>query len=104
MSDLEQAVHFYQNKLGLQLLSRDVVARFKIDGVLFELVPTIDNMKLSGHGNARLCLEVKNIHEAVAELRDRGVPSSEIEEVQNGRFAVTKDPDGNQIVLWQYLF
>jgi hypothetical protein len=34
--------------LGLQLVSRDVVARFRVDGVLFELVPTTERRVLSG--------------------------------------------------------
>ena len=39
VSDMERAVSFYRDILGLQLASRDQVARFEIDGVLFELVP-----------------------------------------------------------------
>ena len=34
VSDLDRAIRFYTNILGLDLISRDVVARFEIDDVL----------------------------------------------------------------------
>jgi len=40
VTDIDRAVSFYTDMLGLKLISRDVVARFDIDGVLFEVVPT----------------------------------------------------------------
>ena len=36
VSDMEAAIRFYRDVLGLALTSRDVVARFDIEGVLFE--------------------------------------------------------------------
>jgi catechol 2,3-dioxygenase-like lactoylglutathione lyase family enzyme len=54
--DIESAISFYSDVLGFRLASRDIVARFNIDGVLFELVPAREKGKLKGEGNARLCL------------------------------------------------
>jgi catechol 2,3-dioxygenase-like lactoylglutathione lyase family enzyme len=102
VSDLDRAIRFYTEILGLRLTSRDVVARFDIDGVLFELVPTGDTSLLSGKGNARLTLTVDDIHWTAAGLASRGVMTSDVREVQNGRLASFADPDGNEIVLWQY--
>ncbi len=102
VSDLDRAITFYTNILGFRLASRDAVARFFVDGVLFELVPTTDPDVLSGQGNARLTLAVKRIEASVEELRARGVAVSEIRAVSNGRLASLKDPDGNELVLWQY--
>ena len=39
VSDMESAIAFYRDTLGLQMVSRDYVARFDLDGVLIELVP-----------------------------------------------------------------
>ena len=103
VGDLYRAVAFYVDVLGLQLSSRDAVARFDIDGVLFELVPSTDPAVLCGHGNARLTLEVDDIESAVEDLRAKGVPVSEVEAVSNGRLASFEDPDGNELVLWQYV-
>jgi catechol 2,3-dioxygenase-like lactoylglutathione lyase family enzyme len=100
--DLERSIAFYREKLGLPLVSRDFVARFDIDGVLFELVPAPRNEAVSGTGNARLCFQVKEIREAVAQLKDKGVETSDIKSEPGGLLAFFKDPDGNELCLWQY--
>lgn len=102
VSDLDRAVAFYSTTLGLALTSRDVVARFDVDGLLFELVPTEDLARRSGAGNARLTFAVSDIRAAVADLRSKGVWVCEIQEVANGWLAAFEDPDGNELVLWQY--
>jgi len=103
VTDLNRSVTFYSDVLGLKLVSQDVVARFDIDGVLFELVPTADKIKLQGEGNARLCLKVDNIHQSLEELQKRGIQSSQVQGVENGILASFKNLDGNEIYLWQYL-
>lgn len=47
VSELDRAIAFYTAVLGFELASRDAVARFRIDGVLFELVPS------RGHASSR---------------------------------------------------
>jgi predicted enzyme related to lactoylglutathione lyase len=100
--DLERSVLFYSNVLGFDLQSRDVVARFLVDGVLLELVPADQDESISGLGNARLCLGVSDIEEARETLRTRGVDVGEVKHVNNGSLAVFSDPDGNELALWQY--
>jgi catechol 2,3-dioxygenase-like lactoylglutathione lyase family enzyme len=104
VSDMERAVSFYSDVLGLRLTSRDVVARFDFDGVLFELVPSRDERKLKGGGNARLCLKVDDISQAVEYLKTKGIHAGQIQKVENGKLASFEDPDGNEIYLWQYDF
>jgi predicted enzyme related to lactoylglutathione lyase len=101
-TDLERSMAFYRNILELPLVSRDFVARFDIDGVLFELVPAVTEKQVSGSGNARLCLQVQDIDEAVAQLRRRGVETSNAKAVTGGLLAFFEDPDGNELCLWQY--
>jgi predicted enzyme related to lactoylglutathione lyase len=102
VSDLERAIAFYGSALGFQLSSRDAVARFLVDGVLVELVPTSDPQLLSGRGNARLAVAVEDLDAAIQGLRTKGLVVSEARQVSNGRLASLKDPDGNEVVLWQY--
>lgn len=102
VSELERAVSFYSNVLGLRLVSMDDIARFDVDGVLFELVPTDQEEKMNGKGNARLCLKVENISDKVRELEEKGLRVVEPEEVSNGWIASFYDSDGNEICLWQY--
>ncbi|HEY0594154.1 MAG TPA: VOC family protein [Thermoanaerobaculia bacterium] len=100
--DLDRAVDFYTRVLGLPLVSRDAVARFQIDGVLFELVPAKGGLRLDGNGNARLCLTAGDLREAKAELEAAGVAVSGVQEASNGLLATFEDLDGNEIALWQY--
>ncbi len=101
VSDMERAICFYADTLGLKFVSRDVVARFDIDGVLFELVPAPNESKLQGSGNACLCLQVENIHEALEELQAKGVHTTQVQEEEAGMLGSFEDPDGNEIYLWQ---
>ena len=100
--DMDRSIRFYREKLGLPLVSRDFVARFDIDGVLFELVPAPKNEPVSGAGNARLCFQVQEIKQAIAQLRSKGVETSEIKSEPGGLLVFFKDPDGNELCLWQY--
>jgi predicted enzyme related to lactoylglutathione lyase len=99
--DMDRAVSFYSDVLGLELRSRDIVARFDIDGVLFELAPAPSEDDMAGGGNARLCLGVDNIDATLAELHERGVSTGQSKEVPGGTLAAFEDPDGNEIYLWQ---
>ncbi len=101
VSDLDRAVGFYQNTLGLELKSKDLVARFDVDGVPVELVPTGEAGKFGGTGNARLCLRVDNMKAARNDLMRLGVLSSEAVDKGQGLLSSFHDLDGNEICLWQ---
>jgi len=102
VDDMEKAVSFYSDVLGLRMASRDVVARFDLDGVLFELVPSYGKRKLGGDDNGRLCLRVDDIVQALEHLKMNGTRTGQIQKVHNGSLAMFEDPDGNEICLWQY--
>jgi catechol 2,3-dioxygenase-like lactoylglutathione lyase family enzyme len=89
VNDMEKSIAFYRDILGFRLTSRDYVARFDLDGVLFELVPNPPGNVLPGSGNARLSLGVADIRQATGELQPGGLLS------------YFKDPDGNELCLWQ---
>lgn len=101
VTDMERAIAFYRDTLGFRLTSRDYVARFDIDGVLFELVPNFLGNTLPGTGNARLSLGVTDIQQATRELQARGVATTPVKEEPGGLLSFFKDPDGNELCLWQ---
>lgn len=101
VSDLERAVGFYKDVLGLKLQSKDVVARFDVDGVRLELVPTKHAERYGGTGNARLCLRVDNMNAGRNDLMKLGVISSDPADEGPGLLASIHDPDGNEICLWE---
>ncbi len=101
-SDMERAVRFYRDVLGFRLVSRDYVARFDLNGVLFELVPNPAGNALPGSGNARLSLEVKDMHAATKALEAKGVATTPVKSEPGGLLSYFKDPDGNELCLWQY--
>jgi catechol 2,3-dioxygenase-like lactoylglutathione lyase family enzyme len=102
VSDLERSVRFYRDVLGFTFRSRDAVARFDVDGVLFEVVPSDEKRLDPQKGNARFCLKVDNVEEALRELRVKGVPTGQPEAKSNGVLGSFFDPDGNELCLWQY--
>jgi predicted enzyme related to lactoylglutathione lyase len=102
VADMERSIAFYRDILGLRLTSRDYVARFDIDGVLFELVPNPAGNALPGSGNARLSLGVADIHQATRQLEAKGVATTPVKAEPGGLLSYFKDPDGNELCLWQY--
>ena len=101
VKDMERAIKFYRDVLGFPLKSRDYVTRFEVDGVLFELVPAAAGETISGPGNARLSLGVTDLRQAARELQTRGVATTPVKEEPGGLLAYFKDPDGNELCLWQ---
>jgi len=101
VTDMEKSIAFYRDVLGFPLKSRDYVARFDIDGVLFELVPNPAGQALTGGGNARLSLGVTDIQQATRELQAKGVATTPARAEPGGLLSYFKDPDGNELCLWQ---
>ena len=99
--NMEKAIAFYRDILGFPLQSRDYVARFDVNGVLFELVPVHDDETIAGPGNARLSLGVGNIDEAVRYLESKGVKATAPKKEVGGTLSLFHDPDGNELCLWQ---
>ena len=84
VSDMDRAIRFYRDVLGFKFVSRDVVARFDVDGVLFEVVPSTLKTMRQHAGNARLCLWVDSVEEALRELKSKGVPTSHAQDKGTG--------------------
>jgi catechol 2,3-dioxygenase-like lactoylglutathione lyase family enzyme len=102
VTNMETSIAFYRDTLGLPLASQDYVARFELDGVLIELVPAPPGTAFPGNGNARLCFGVSDLNETTEQLRAGGIATSKIEHKKGGELAFFRDPDGNELCLWQY--
>lgn len=102
VKNLEASIAFYRDTLGLALVSQDYVARFDLDGVLVELVPAPPGTAFPGNGNARLCFEVSNLEETLARLHSHGIATGVAQHKKGGELAFFRDPDGNELCLWQY--
>ncbi len=101
VTDIDESIAFYRDTLGLQMVSRDYVARFDLDGVLIELVPLPPGSVVPGSGNARLCLAVSDLGQTLDQLHACGISTSGIKNKRGGRIAFFRDPDGNELSLWQ---
>ena len=88
---------------GKHPVSRDVIARFDIDGVLFEIVPSAAKIESPRGGNARLCLQVESVEDSLRQLKSKKVHTGHAENKGAGVLGSFEDPDGNEICLWQYL-
>ena len=102
VTDMDAAITFYRDTLGLPMVSQDYVARFDLDGVLIELVRRPPGSVVRGSGNARLCFSVANLPETLEQMHARGIPTSDIQDKKGGKLAFFRDPDDNELCLWEY--
>jgi catechol 2,3-dioxygenase-like lactoylglutathione lyase family enzyme len=102
VSDMETSIAFYRDTLGLSMISHDSVARFDLDGVLIELVRVPPGSVVRGNGNARLCFAVSDMTETLEQLHARGIRTSDIKNKKGGKLAIFRDPDDNELCLWEY--
>ena len=107
ISDMDAAVRFYTDVLGLTLDARygDHWATVKVgDSLTIGLHPRSEHYPEPGtKGAMMLGLEIKQpIADVVADLKAKGVIfTGEIVDDMQGKFAHFTDPDGNPIYLWQ---
>jgi predicted enzyme related to lactoylglutathione lyase len=105
--DLDEAVAFYRDVVGLELVDRrgDGWAEFEAGPVRFALhgagVAGIQEVPVSG----TIVLRVDDLDAARWTLRERGATFDEADAEVTGfaRFATFRDPDGNPIQIIEYL-
>jgi len=113
VSDLSRSLDFYVNKMGFTRLMHlgddndPWLVYLKIaHGVYMELFPDKkgDINPEARHFYSHLCLDVKDIFEAVRLLRERGVTVEDPHMGMDGNYqAWLADPDGNRIELMQMM-
>jgi catechol 2,3-dioxygenase-like lactoylglutathione lyase family enzyme len=103
-TDMERAVSFYRDVLGLLLARRDGEswAVFDAGGRMFALHGAIEGRPVRP-GGATAVFSVDDLDAARAHLIDRGVEFGHEGEVQGfARFASFHDPDGNTVQIIEY--
>jgi predicted enzyme related to lactoylglutathione lyase len=101
VSDLDRAVTFYRDALGLREGQHaDGWAQLETDGLRIGLNA---HESPTGSGGAVIAFQAEpGIEEAVEGLRDKDVQiAGEISDHPWGRVATFKDPDGNDLQLYE---
>ena len=101
VSDVRRSLSFYRDTLGLdELQSGEDWAELDANGVHIGVNAT---EKAGADGGAVIAFQPQNsLDEAVEQLRGDGVPiAGEISEHPWGRVATFKDPDGNDLQLYE---
>lgn len=106
VSNMDRAVRFYTEVLGLRLTNRFGDHWATVDagkGLTIGLHPASAKYPAPGtKGGMMLGLEIgTSIEQAVALLTERGVSVSGIIRAPEGNFVDMEDPDGNPIYLWE---
>jgi predicted enzyme related to lactoylglutathione lyase len=104
VTDMQRAVSFYRDVLGLKLLRQDSAtwAEFDAGGRRFALHSAGDGQPVGG-GGATAVFTVDDLNGARSELEARGVQFVHEGDVEGyGRFASFIDPDGNSVQLIEY--
>jgi catechol 2,3-dioxygenase-like lactoylglutathione lyase family enzyme len=97
--DMEAAVGFYTQVLGLALKVRDGDrwAAFDVGGSTL----AVEAGATGGPGGATVSLRVDGLDAVVADLRARGARVSDVQAGPHERHAEVLDPAGNQLVLYE---
>ena len=106
VSDMDRAVRFYTEVLGLKLASRygDHWATAEAgNGFTIGLHPPSPKYPAPGtKGSMMVGLEIEEPLEGVVKtLGEKGVRTQAIEQGEGGKFLHLEDPDGNEIYLWE---
>jgi catechol 2,3-dioxygenase-like lactoylglutathione lyase family enzyme len=101
--DMDAAVRFYADVLGLSLKFRDGDrwAAFDVAGLTLALEGA--EGPVEGRGGAVVSLRVQGLDELAAELRGRGAALGEVQTGPHERRLDLADPSGNHLVLYEPL-
>jgi predicted enzyme related to lactoylglutathione lyase len=107
VSNMDRAVHFYTEVLGLKLTNRFGDYWATVDagkGLTIGLHPASPQYPPAGtKGGMMLGMEIDEpIERAIARLAEKGVRmSGPVIRAESGAFVSFEDPDGNSIYLWE---
>ncbi|MCA1726931.1 MAG: VOC family protein [Actinobacteria bacterium] len=102
--DMDRAVAFYRDVLGLELTRRedDNWAEFKAGAIRFALHGSMEGHPFTP-GGATASFEVDDLDAAVTAVESKGVTVGHRGEVgAEARYAILTDPDGNSVQLIHY--
>jgi glyoxylase I family protein len=99
--DMDRAIGFYQDVLGLELKRREGNdwAEFALGGV--ELALSGELAVAPSQGGATVVLRTGDMDALEARLAEKGVRKGRVEDLGGARMLDIYDPDGNQLVAMQ---
>jgi catechol 2,3-dioxygenase-like lactoylglutathione lyase family enzyme len=103
--DVAASVHFYQDVLGLELLSHHILRpHFKVDGVYLTILTGTPAPAQNSEPDhfPLFALSVDNLDEMVKRLEQHHIVLGGIESDTDGRWVMFHDPAGNLIELVQF--
>ncbi len=105
VQDMDRAVKFYTEMLGLPLKIRFENHWAEIDAgtISIGLHPTENEEAVSGEGGAVVSFAVEDIESLVPVLQQRGVQVGAIKNPDHGKFAILKDSEGNSLHLIEFI-
>jgi len=121
VSDMDAAIRFYTEKLGLKLLSKDldedhheVFAFLELDGGNLELLQVLDEnnrpidskkKEIGRSCSPHLAIETEDMDELISTLAEKGVPvvRGPLEIPGKVRWVYVSDPDNNIVEFIQWL-
>jgi len=111
VTDLDRALGFYLDILGMKLVTRVRVPETKGEFAIvksegaehwLEINWYADQEYQSGNGLDHIAFQVEDLDEALSELKQKGIePISHVRESKNSRWTYVADPDGIWIEIFQ---
>lgn len=100
----QETVAFYRDGIKLlALLSNDWFVEFKLNEMsrLSVADETRASVKSGGGKGVTISLQVADLEQALADLKEAGIQSTPIKEVWGSRTIYVHDPEGNRLEFWE---
>lgn len=100
----QETVAFYRDGIKLLvLLSNDWFVEFKLNEIsrLSVADESRASVKSGGGKGVTISLQVADLEQALAELKEAGIQLSPIKEVWGAKAIYARDPEGNRIEFWE---
>ncbi len=100
----QETVAFYRDGIKLlALLSNDWFMEFKLNEMsrLSVADETRASVKSGGGKGVTISLQVADLEQALADLKEAGIQSTPIKEVWGSRTIYVHDPEGNRLEFWE---
>lgn len=99
-----ETVAFYKDGLKLLVISsNDWFVEFKLNEM--SRLSVADefraSVKSSGGSGVTISLQVADLEQTLAELKEAGIQSSPVKEVWGAKVIYVRDPEGNRIEFWE---
>jgi predicted enzyme related to lactoylglutathione lyase len=102
VSDMDRALEFYGDTLGLDIEQQEDDWSMVVAGSIRIGLNGRDSEHSGGEGGAVIAFATTDIEESVSELRASGVDfAGDVSEHPWGKVATFRDPDGNELQLYE---